>query len=181
MIRYIFAFALAMRLTLMTLAVLVAAIFAENVNADDAPKRSAELQVLERFIGTWDSVVTNKTTGEKSNTIGQRRWSRKGQFVLFEEFDSSTKKEQHFLVTYDPTGKVYRACFINENAVADFVGTWDGEKDTMTWKGSDSFGNTFVGVDRFIDKDHAEWSMVFKNPDGKVFLESSAKVTRRKK
>ena len=109
-----------MRLTSMTLAVLVAAIFAENVNADDAPKRSAELQVLERFIGTWDSVVTNKTTGEKSNTIGQRRWSRKGQFVLFEEFDSSTKKEQHFLLTYDPNGKVYRACFINESAVANF-------------------------------------------------------------
>jgi hypothetical protein len=170
-----------MRLIAIMLTALTAATYCQVTDAQDATKRSEELRVLERFIGTWDSVVTNKTTGEKSNTIGQRRWSRKGQFVLFEEFDSSTKKEQHFLVTYDPTGKVYRTCFINENAVADFVGTWDGEKDTMTWKGSDSFGNTFVGVDRFIDKDHAEWSMVFKNPDGKVFLESSAKVARRKK
>ena len=170
-----------MRQLAITLTVLAASIVSVTARADDASKRSAELQVLERFVGTWDSVVTNKATGKKSNTIGQRRWSRKGQFILFEEFDSSTKKEQHFLLTYDPTGKVYRACFINESVVQDYVGTWDGENDTMTWNGTDSFGNKHVGVERFIDKDHVEWSMVFTNPDGKVVLELSAKVTRRKK
>lgn len=35
-----------MRLSTMAIAVLAAATFAESVNADDTPKRSAELQVL---------------------------------------------------------------------------------------------------------------------------------------
>lgn len=170
-----------MRPTLMTLAVLAATTFAENVNADDAPKRSAELQVLERFIGTWDSVVTNKATGEKSNTTENRRWSSKGHFILSEDFDKSAKTEAHFLLTYDPNSKVYRACFINRGGVSNYVGNWDEKTHTMTWNGSDSFGNKQTGKYRFIDMDNVEWSMVFTNSDGKVVLELSTKQTRRKK
>ena len=79
-----------MRLITMAIAVLAAATFAEFVNADDTPKRSAELQELERFLGTWDSVVTNKATEKKSDAIEQRRWSRNGQFILSDDLDSST-------------------------------------------------------------------------------------------
>ena len=168
-----------MRLTTITLTLLAASMISQSTNAADTPKRSAELQVLERFVGNWDTVVTDKSTGKKSKTTGQRKWSRKGHFVLFEEFDTSTKKEQHFLLTYDRAGKVYRACFINESAVQDYVGAWDEESDTMTWKGTDSSGNRHVGVERFIDRDHIEWSMVFTTPEGKVVLEVSAKATRR--
>ena len=55
------------------LAGFVLAVTAGHSSADDATKRTAELQVLDRFMGTWESVVTNKTTGDKSITIEERR------------------------------------------------------------------------------------------------------------
>ena len=169
-----------MRLIAITITVLAAAGFAESANADDTPERSPELQVLERFIGTWDSVVTNETTGAETSTIEERRWSRKGQFVLSEDFDRLTKKEAHFLMTYDPNAKVYRTCFITEGSVAIILGTWDEDNDTMTWSGTDSAGNRLSGKSRFIVKDHVEWSMVFMNLAGKVVSELDTKQSRRK-
>jgi hypothetical protein len=170
-----------MRLITMTLSVLATATFAGNMNADDTPKRSAELQVLERFIGTWDTVLTNKNTGKKSNTIERRKWSRKGHFILSEDFDSSANKEAHFLITYDTKGKLYRGCWINENITSTLLGTWDEENDSMKWDGTDSFGNKLATTHRFITKDRVEWSTVVTNPDGKVVFEADAKQTRRKK
>ena len=46
----------------------------------------------------------------------------------------------------------------------------------MTWNGTDSNGNKHLGIERFIDKDHVEWSMVFTNPDGMVVLELSTNL-----
>ena len=46
-----------MRLFAMTLTVLASVANSPILNADDNPKRSPELQVLDRFVGTWDFVV----------------------------------------------------------------------------------------------------------------------------
>ena len=66
-----------MRYLTLILAVFVLSVTARHTSADDATKRSAELQVLDRFIGTWDSVVTNQTMDDESKTIEERRWSRR--------------------------------------------------------------------------------------------------------
>ena len=171
-----------MRLMTITLTILAAATLCRATNADDAPKRSAELQVLDRlFIGSWESVVTNKTTGEKSNAVEKRRWSEKGRFVLSEDLNLSTKQEAHFLITYDPNGKKYRSCYIDQNGAAIIDGTWDEETDTMEWSGTDFAGNKSAGQTQLIDKDHIEWSMVIKDPAGKVLVELSTKQNRSKK
>lgn len=150
------------------------------VGADDAPKRSPELQVLDRFVGNWETVVTNKATGDKVTSTQSRKWSNAGTFVLSEDQDVATKRESHFLVTYDPKSKQYRACFINDEFTTPLVGTWDETAQTMTWKSTDiPFQHS--GVNRLIDKDHWEWTMTITNPEGKVVLELSAKQTRRKK
>src|SRR5688572_31841603 len=109
-----------MRLVAITLASIV---MVTCVNAGDVPKRSAELQVLDYLIGEWETVVTVKGTGEKSTSVQTRKWSRDGNFVLSEELDISSKRESHFLVTYDAKAKQYRACFINENVTVPLLGT----------------------------------------------------------
>ena len=106
-----------MRLATITV-VLLTTVCLSQISADDASKPSTERQVLERFIGTWDSVVTNIATGEKAKTVERRKWSRKGKFVLSENFDRSTKREAYFLMTYDPNGGVYRSCYIDEVSAA---------------------------------------------------------------
>ena len=172
-----------MRMIPIALAVLAATTVTQATHADDAQEnRSAELQVLDRlFIGTWESVVTNNTTGEKSNTVEKRRWSKAGSFILSEDMNLSTKQEAHFLITYDPNGKKYRSCYIDQNGAAIINGTWDEDTDTMEWSGIDFAGNKSAGKTRLIDKDHIEWSLVITNPDGKVLVELSTKQQRSKK
>jgi len=169
-----------MRCLLLILSVPVLAVGARPLSADDTAKRSDELQVLDRFIGTWDSVVTNKTTGEKSSTTEQRRWSRKGTFVLSEDFNPTTEKEAHFLMTYDPHDKAYRTCFMAQSNTTPIRGTWEEEAQTMGWNGADAYNNRVTGTRRFIDKDTAEWLLVITNPEGQVLTELSAKQKRRK-
>lgn len=169
-----------MRPTLIAITVCIMATVPGSGIAQDPSKRSAELQVLDHFIGDWETVVTANGANDKSTSIQSRKWSREGTFVLSEERDLSTNKESHFFITYDSQGKQYRACFINENATVPLLGTWDEKSQTMKWKSSDvSF--THEGVNRFIDADHAEWTMTVTNPEGKVVLDLSAKQTRRKK
>ena len=97
-----------MRLISFAVGLVVTAIMPWSMSAGDAPKRPAELQVLDYLIGDWETVVTVRGTGEKFNSLQTRRWSRDGKFVLSEELDLSTKRESHFLVTYDAKAKHYR-------------------------------------------------------------------------
>ncbi|MFM8215019.1 MAG: DUF1579 family protein [Pirellula sp.] len=166
-----------MRLIPFTLAVFIAA---SVLIAGDDPKRSSELQVLEYLIGDWETVVTVKETEVKATSIQSRKWSRDGKFVLSEELDLSTNKESHFLVTYDPTAKKYRACFMNEGATVPLLGTWDESNKTMTWKSTD-IAFEHEGVHRKINDDLVEWTMTVTSPEGKVVLDISAKQTRRKR
>jgi hypothetical protein len=152
-----------------------------QITADDATKRSAELQVLDRYIGDWDSAVTVKATGETSKNVESKRWSKQGEFLISEDENLTTKKESHFLVTYDPNAKVYRACYIDEGNAQVFLGTWDKNTQTMKWISPEGSFARHEGTQKFIDKDHIEWSMVVTGPDGKVFVELSAKQTRRSK
>lgn len=83
-------------------------------------------------------------------------------------------------MTYEPTAKVYRSCYIEEGTAMILLGTWDKDTQTMTWKGADAAGNKHTATHRFADKDHVEWSIVVTAADGKVVVELSAKQTRRK-
>lgn len=169
----------AVRLIAIALSLCITVSLPGTLGAQDVPNRSAELQVLERYIGDWETVVTVKGTGEKLASVQSRTWSKEGKFVLSEERELSTKRESQFLVTYDSKGAQYRACFINDEFTVPLLGKWVEKSQTMTWKSSDiAFKHDII--QRFIDKDNVEWSMTVTNPEGKVVLDISAKQTRRK-
>jgi hypothetical protein len=169
-----------MRRVSIPLAVLLAASISRPSMADDAPKRSPELQVLDRFIGTWETEITVKPSGDKYTTTESRRWSKEGTVVLSEDLNLTTKKEAHFLIAYGANEKVYRACYIDEASALVFVGTWDEGTATMKWTTPEGAPTKYTGTYRFVDKDHVEWSMTVAGPDGKVIVELSAKQTRKK-
>ena len=177
-----------MRLISLTLAVLAAATFSQATNGDDTPKRSAELQVLDRFVGSWDFDVTIKSTNgvtETGQTSETRSWTLGGKFVQFENPKTEKPDEPEFqmLVTYDPATKTYPGVLMSGSSRSSVDGTWDQPTQTMTFRGksADNSGTTFLFKNRFLDNDHSESSGVIKDAAGKVILELTQKQTRRKK
>jgi hypothetical protein len=169
-----------MRLTSITLVLLVATIFSGLAIADDAPKRSPELQVLDHFVGTWEHEVTVKPAGEeavKVQTVDYRFWSRGGQILHF--CNPTEDPEFHMSLTYDPASKTYPGVLLSGSTSATVTGTWDATRNTMVWAMKHADGNTFTGEHRFIGKDRAEASGAIKNAEGEVVIEFQYKQTRR--
>lgn len=163
------------------LAALAAVVFSRTAHADDAPKRSAELQVLDRFVGVWDLRVSVKVAGKKEETqegVETRKWSRGGGFVLFE---NAAPPEFHMLLTYDPDTKKYPGVLMSGTSHLPVTATWDEQSQTMTFKGTYPDGGKLLSKHRFPDRDHAESFVTISNPEGKVVVELSHKQIRRKK
>ena len=153
--------------------------------ADGAPKRSPELQVLDRYIGVWDIKNTFKPVGGEEvvfNIVSRKSWSLGGSFLRGQDTNLSIPeaKEFHLLWTYDSVAKNYPAVFMEGPNRGEFTGIWDEKTKTMHWKGKMANGITGEGHDRFIGKDRIEASGVFKNPEGETVFEISWSHTRRK-
>jgi len=168
--------------------VLAAFALAGRGTADDAPHPATESRVLERYIGNWDEVMTNKPTEwmpmtQKSTVNTRRAWALGGKFVRGEGKWQPGNAEFLHLVTFDPEAKVYRSWYFDAAGGiprGSVTGTWDEKATTMRWRGTDEAGNKSVGTHHFIDKDRQEWTLVVTNPNGKVVLDLTGKCTRRK-
>ena len=168
-----------MRLVSTIFTCLVVAALAAAVKADDAPKRSPELQVLDRFVGIWDVNVTVKPAGEEAvtfDTVSFRRWSRGGNFVVFEDPGS---EELNLPFTYDPETKTYPGVIMIGLKRGLVTGTWDEDKETMHFAIEYPDGTRYKGTHRFIRIDYAEALGRVTNADGNV-VELAWKQTRRK-
>jgi hypothetical protein len=174
-----------MKLIPLTLAVLATATFSYAADGDDTAKRSAELQVLDRFVGSWDIDVTIKLANGEANTsktTEKRAWSLGGEFVHFQNpaAENPQDPEFHMLVTYDPATKTYPGVMMFGGNRTLTKGTWDQKRNTMTFHGSSpDDGGSFVFKNRFIDKDHSESTGILKNAKWVVFMEMTQKQTRR--
>ena len=153
--------------------------------ADDKPKRSPELQVLDRLIGVWNVKAIIKPAGGpeiEREFVSRRRWTLGGTFLQFEDalnLSDPEAKEFQLLWTYDPVARNYPAVIMEGPFRAELTGTWDAKTTTMHLKGKSSDGRTSKGYHRFIGNDRAEASAVFKDAEGKVVLEISWPQTRR--
>ena len=153
--------------------------------ADDAPKRSPELQVLDHYLGVWDAKTTIKPVGGKEMTVtyvSRRSWTLGGSFVQFQDTEHSNPEAPEFqlLWTYDPIAKKYPGVLMDGPHSGTLTGVWDAKTKTMHWKAKMVNGFTGEAHDRFIGKDRHEASGVFKNPEGEIVTETSWSHTRRK-
>lgn len=152
----------------------------------EVPK-SPELQVLDRFVGTWDFVgIYTPAGGEKVPfqrvRVSHRKWSTNGTTLHFDEpgsgpDDPGVQSQQ----SYDSEKKNYTGVVKSALGRGEFTGTWDEETKTMSFIGTYEGGaTTFEGSNRFIDADTVETKFVFKKADGELFIDLNSKQTRRK-
>ena len=152
----------------------------EDATEGDTPERSAELEVLSHFVGTWDMKVTvTPATGEAttSDAFSVRRWSHGGQYLVMED----PPGEGVLLpITYDPASGTYPGVMMLGPSRSLVIGSWNEETKTMHWsiKNVDQ-KSTFMGSHRFVRDDYAEASGTVTNADGQVVVKLSWKQTRR--
>lgn len=152
-------------------------------------KRSPELQVLERFIGSWEETIELKRaawTPEPSTKkiSSTRKWILDGKMIENKGAWSPGNVEFLHLTTYDPKRREYRKWYFDANnpvPIGGNRGHWDEATQTMTWRGALEDGVTTATTERFIDKDTFTWTFVAKDRSGEVVLNMEAQVRRRQR
>jgi hypothetical protein len=141
--------------------------------------------VLDNFLGTWqgDLEITSadgkKTAQTWRNTFA---WTLNGAFLKDEGGDTKGSTSFLGLWSYDPAGKRYQSWYFlgPDGMVANLGYVWDEKARILTGKADLGGGTTVVTVDRFLDKDHYEWSTTIKDKEGKLIQGITAKQTRVK-
>jgi hypothetical protein len=157
----------------------------QAADGQDAP-RSPELEVLDRFLGTWKIDMVSKPaewTKQEVKLTGTttNEWTLGGRFQIHRAKYSPTHVESVEMLTYDADRKVYRFWHFNSNGIAnETTGAWDEKSKTMTFKGDFGNGITSVSKMRFVDKDTREAVMTAKDKSGKVYLDVHVKLVRQK-
>jgi len=150
-------------------------------------QQSPELKVLQRFIGSWEQQVVSKPAQwtPQKQTMGlttKCEWILGGRMLQSKGEWSPGGIETLILMTYDAEKKVYRQWYFDSKGIiprGEELGKWDEATKTLTWTGRLGNGITKTGVTRFIDKDTNEWTVVFKDSDGKVLLDMEGKAKRK--
>ncbi len=173
-----------MRMIPMTLALVMASTWAVAARADETTNRSAELQVLERFVGAWDVEATLAPKGgqeTRHKTVSSRAWSLGGKFIRFDDpnRESPERVEFQMLLTYDPEAKNYPGIAMSGPSRFFITGTWDAKTQTMSFDAELPDGNKLASTHRFINERQAIASGAIKSPSGEVLLKLSWNQTRR--
>lgn len=148
-----------------------------------ATQQSPESKVLDRELGNWLHTYTylkgEWTPSQTQGTItGSCERILGGRFVQgkFEASDGQTILQ---LDTYDAQRKCYRRWLFQSNGqTSGHIGKWNPDTKTMTWTHSMDGDLTCTQVDRYVDADTLEFSVVIKDPDGKVYYHVKGKSVR---
>lgn len=146
---------------------------------DEEVDRSAELQVLGNFVGTWDIEVTSKPKGAQANTfkaLSIRKWSRRGKFVIF---DDPNDEEFHMAITHDPESESYLGVMMAGLTRGLVSCSWDENTRTMTFAIDNIDGSKYQGTHRFLDESRAEAAGVIRSANGEILLELTYTQVRR--
>lgn len=160
----------------------LAALLTTVVPATAQNQRSPELQVLDRFAGTWDVEFTYKPVGGelyKQKAVSYRTWSTKGTILRFDDPGLPGEPELQLLLTYDPEAKNYPGVIMSGPARSELTGTWNEQTQAMSFTGTMADGGTMESTHRFVDADNADPKGVFKNAAGEVVAEVGWKQKRR--
>ena len=172
---------------LVNLVAAVAVISSSTIgHADEPSAKPPELQVLDRYVGTWDEIVEFKPavwTPEKStsSTTTTRKWILNG--TMIENKGAWTPQAEFLhLMTFDKSKNEYRQWYYDKDNLVpqESHGKWDAATQTFTFTGTLGDGIRTSSQQRFVDKDHLTWTMIAKDSDGKVVLDMEGNCVRKK-
>ena len=160
---------------------------AAAAQADDPKAESAELRILDRYVGSWEETTVAKPalwTPERatSTTTSTRRWILNGQMI--ENKGAWTPGDTEFLhlTTYDSNQKEYRQWYFDKGNLVPQTsqGKWDAATQTFTYLGTLRDGIQSTSQQHFVDKDTFTWTLVAKDRTGMLVLDLEGKCVRKK-
>ena len=175
------------RLNLAALLAVSGAILSSSALAQDSKAKSAELQILDRYVGSWEETAIAKPalwTPERttSTTTTTRRWILNGTMIENKGAWLPGKNEFLHLMTYDPQRKEYRQWYFNKHALKSpaYQGKWDEAAQTFTFTQTSANGVQYTNKQKWLDKNTWQWTLVAKDRTGKVVLDFEGKCVRKK-
>lgn len=154
-------------------------------HADEPSAKSSELQVLDRYVGTWDETVVFKPaiwTPEKTtlSTTTKRQWILNGTTI---ENKGAWTPQAEFLhlMTYDQNKNEYRQWYFDKDNLVpqESHGKWDAATQTFTFAGTLGDGIRTSSQQHFVDRNNFTWTMIAKDDDDKVVLDMEGKCVRK--
>ncbi len=146
---------------------------------------SPELKIFDYLPGNWRQTGTffkAEWTPQQTQLTGTASCTRilNGRFFETKLKGPKGTVDHLMLTTYDAQRKSYRRWDFNSDSASESVGKWDADAKSMTWSHTRDDGLTSTTTDRHVDADTVEWSLVIKDPNGKVYLHLEGKSTRAK-
>ena len=147
-----------------------------SVGQEASPKKHPDKRkVLERFVGTWDHVITIKPPGapeSKHQTVSERSWSMGETYLHFAEVNrlEPDRNEFQMLLTYDPAKEAYSGVIMDGTSRSTVESTWSEETATMSFVATNEGGYRLKYSLRFVSADRAEAEGAFHDPDGNVVV-----------
>ena len=149
----------------------------------EPPPQAAAAKILNQWLGTWKSHTVLKPAAwspasqELSGTT-ESVWILDGHFQ--ETSSRSGKHETREIHRYDAGSRTFHKWTFNSDGSHSFwIGDWDEETSTMTWKYVD-FGAGIEGkiVDRFTSDGKYESTVMMKDRAGTVLLDIRSEHVR---
>ncbi len=159
-------------------------VFAAAVAHAAEPEKPAELKVLDRLVGKWDSESVSKVaewTPKEGRAKGvlTREWVLDGRYV--QETSKQSDGDAMVMFTYDTSKRAYRWWMFNSHGNnIDMAGQWNEKTQTLTCTSELGNGLTNISTIHFLDADTHKWTAIVKDGQGKVFFDAGGTCTRRK-
>jgi hypothetical protein len=150
-----------------------------TLNADDPPARSAQLAVLDQFVGEWEMNAKLTTQehpdGQQEKLVSSSRWILAGRFL-----ESRGKKDEIIsLTTYDADQKCFRRwSFSAKGYASEGTGQWDDAKRRFTWDLKFPESVTATATEQFLPDGTIAFMISFKDPAGKFYRGGVGKITK---
>lgn len=152
----------------------------------DPPTQTAELKVLDRFVGTWKvaEFTTKKAEWtpeevQSSGDVATTKWIMDGWFL--EDRKVPANGSEHLGIWhYDQAAKAYHYTMfqVPGGNRMDLILNWDDKAQEFKGTASMPNGVTMRTVNRFPDKNTKEWTAIATDAAGKVYLDMKAKEVR---
>ena len=149
--------------------------------ADELPAEARD--VLDRFVGKWDTETTMRRRGppaEEKHTVGRGLCTvtLEGRYYEFRTSSVPPGESELQVMTYDAEAKVFKQwVFASDGYTHSADGTWDPATNTLRWSGK-AGANTFVIDDRFAAPDRLEWTLTRTDAAGQA-VQTITGVLRR--
>ncbi len=136
--------------------------------------------VLARFVGNWQTEITDKVEGGPKKVEQEVcEFALGKKFVLGRQLSDGGASLGLTLITYDPTQKNYPHWFFTTSGnVERLTGHWDAAKQSMSASLTEE-GAIVTTSSRFLDRDSIESVVRAVDADGNLVAELSGKQTRQ--